>query len=113
MTCKCISYNQPRDGQTDQEVILEVPGWAYWREDERKTVCVDACIVDAVRALWDAGIWTVGSCCGHGNPDKRTILVENDDVNQALAVLSKIDPTVKVGAWALVYHSQADREASE
>lgn len=28
---------------------------------------LDACIVPAVRALWQAGIATMSCCCGHGN----------------------------------------------
>lgn len=28
---------------------------------------LDACIVPAVQALWEAGIRTIGCCCGHGS----------------------------------------------
>ena len=28
---------------------------------------LDKCIVPAVRALWNAGIRTIGCCCGHGS----------------------------------------------
>lgn len=35
--------------------------------NERKhTVCVDKCLVPAIKALWAAGIPTANSCCGHG-----------------------------------------------
>lgn len=37
-------------------------GEAYWRDD----MPIDACIADIVQALNDAGIYTAGSCCGHG-----------------------------------------------
>lgn len=31
----------------------------------RNGICVDGCIVDQVISLWEAGIKTYGSCCGH------------------------------------------------
>jgi hypothetical protein len=33
--------------------------------DGEHYIPIDACIVPAVRALWDAGIVTLSSCCGH------------------------------------------------
>lgn len=33
----------------------------------RQCFAIDACIVPAVLAMWEAGIRTVGSCCGHGS----------------------------------------------
>ena len=35
-----------------------------WKE--RRTVCIDECIVEQIRALWEAGYETLGCCCGHG-----------------------------------------------
>lgn len=32
----------------------------------RKCFVMDACIVEAVKAVWDAGVKTLGCCCGHG-----------------------------------------------
>jgi hypothetical protein len=32
------------------------------------TIGIDECIVPAVKALWDAGIVTLSSCCGHVQP---------------------------------------------
>ena len=40
----------------------------YGIDDEgRKCLRLDACIVPAITALWDAGIVTRSCCCGHGN----------------------------------------------
>jgi len=42
-------------------------------------VCIDRCIVDKIKELWDLGIKTYGCCCGHGeqesfvNVDKKDI----------------------------------------
>jgi len=37
-------------------------------DDGEHCIPVDACIAPAVRALWDAGIVTLASCCGHPEP---------------------------------------------
>lgn len=50
-TVKMVKLNRPR----------EVSG--------RIMVPVDACIADEVQFLNDAGVWTLGSCCGHGKKD--------------------------------------------
>lgn len=46
---------------------------------------IDACIYPIVRALNDAGLITVASCCGHGNrpgnialADKRELIISPD-----------------------------------
>lgn len=33
--------------------------------DNPPTVCVDSCIVIAIKELWSKGIETTGCCCGH------------------------------------------------
>ena len=33
-------------------------------------ILIDSCIVPAVKALWDAGIVTLSSCCGHAAPEE-------------------------------------------
>jgi hypothetical protein len=35
----------------------------------RTEIAVDDCIADLVQALNDAGIETIGCCCGHGKVD--------------------------------------------
>lgn len=39
-----------------------------------KKIEVDACIIQLVQALNDAGIETVASCCGHGNSPGSIVL---------------------------------------
>lgn len=43
----------------------------------RDSIAVDACIADDVIRLLDAGIVTIGSCCGHG----------------------RVEPTICIDAW--------------
>lgn len=89
MTCNCYSYNWCV-GETP-EVVLEVP------KDllpiiRRETVCVDACVVDDIKALWKAGIVTHGACCGH-NRIPASIVLDNDVsqeiVNKCERILSR------------------------
>jgi hypothetical protein len=42
-----------------------------------KIVDIDKCIYDIVKALNDAGIFTVASCCGHGK-QLGSIILENN-----------------------------------
>lgn len=45
------------------------PAHPEFGHDANGEICfaIDACIVDAVKALWAAGIRTIGCCCGHGS----------------------------------------------
>lgn len=46
----------------------------------RQCFALDACIVPAVLALWDAGIRSTGCCCGHGSGHGMvSIEVPNDN----------------------------------
>lgn len=41
---------------------------------------MDRCIVPAVKALWQAGIRTIGCCCGHGS-GHGVISIETEGVH--------------------------------
>ena len=47
---------------TDKIVKLYKP----MHNSKRTEIAVDACLADLVQALNDAGIETIGCCCGHG-----------------------------------------------
>lgn len=105
--CACISYNQPQPWQTVPERVLKCPEWAMALfQNARATICVDSCIADSVLALWGARIWTYGSCCGHGDPAKRAVIVDRGDRGRARRVLDRVDETVRVGAWELVFDGE-------
>lgn len=66
-----------------QQVVLELPDGSLdrarrLREGMTTTVCVDPCIVDAIRQLWSLGIETMGCCCGH-NVTCATVSVHPKD----------------------------------
>lgn len=86
--CNCNSYNW---GIGEKEnVILRAPENFGFTKD----VCVDYCIAPAIKALWDADIITLNSCCGHGKMKPSIILQESatiDLAKNAKLVVSKVD----------------------
>ncbi len=48
-------------------------------------ICVDRCIVEQVIELWESGVRTCGSCCGH-NKVPGMINVDPDDFDKALGL---------------------------
>ena len=89
MTCNCYSYNWCI-GETP-EVVLEVPK-ELLSSIRREHVCVDACIVEDVKALWKEGIITHGACCGHNRIPASMVLEDNvsqEIIDKCEQILSK------------------------
>lgn len=59
---------------------------------KRKTVDIDSCIFPIVKALNDAGIATLASCCGHG---KRPGIISLAD-GRELSILPDYETWMKV-----------------
>lgn len=102
MECDCISYNRPEPYQKTPSALLEVPHrWA----NEAQTVCVDACIADQVVALWEAGIWTLSTCCGHNGAAPRHVVVNEAEAGRAHAILNdRFSSPLEVHFWTLRSH---------
>lgn len=82
--CRCRSYNRPDWGGDQNEVILEAPEWS----SKDNGICVDACIVDAIKLLWANSVKTFGCCCGHnGAVNNGRPSVHVDDVEKAQKLL--------------------------
>lgn len=100
ITCNCKSYNGQTPENGDAEVVLPFREW--FPNARRETVCIDACIVNPIKALWSAGIETAGSCCGHsgryGPP--QAFLVYAKDVPAAVDILSCDGRDWHVLVWA-------------
>lgn len=45
----------------------------------RTEVPVDACIADEVQYLNDKGVWTLGSCCGHGEGHPHCLIAKESE----------------------------------
>jgi len=73
------------------DVLLLVPipaGLSHTGEFRWDWKGIDNCIAPIVKALNDAGIYTVQSCCGHGKADGvihlhdgRMLIIQNGDRN--------------------------------
>ena len=90
--CSCISYNQPKSNQRDKDVILhnkEMTG--------KDSVCIDFCIVEDIKKLWDNKIPTLNSCCGH-NIRPKSIVVDKHYSDEAKEILPHFD----IFFWDLV-----------
>ena len=79
--CKCISNNQPEDWQTDKLVPLKY--------DDSGIVGIDFCIATTIKHLWDNGIATGGSCCGH-NQENPSIVIQKNKLEPAKKEAEKI-----------------------
>ena len=92
--CNCRSYNWGI-GERPEMALTPPPAIAEVRARPDAPVMVDTCIADAVKAVWDAGHVTLGSCCGHGRG--RPSLVLGDDYRtpekaaEVVAVLASVD----------------------
>ena len=72
---------------TDKMTLVRIPSKLSHTGKARVAIrAVDSCISDIVQALVMAGIWTIGSCCGHekspgviGLEDGRTVMVFQND----------------------------------
>ncbi len=100
--CKCISHNQPEDWQTDKSIILTPPfpsrpvGEA---EIPHKTVCVDYCIAKVIQFLWEKGIYTTGSCCGHNKVNPSVIVSGNKLLSIQVLVIEGIIKALDNRSW--------------
>lgn len=89
--CNCHSYNQNVGEKPN--VVLKLPNYIDTGRKGR-TVCIDACIVDVIKYLWDNNIQTLGCCCEH-NKDYPNIVIESgykdNDIKHILNLISKVD----------------------
>lgn len=70
-TCDPLKAQDERDNYTyPRTVPLELPLWSKARQYRLQQglpthVDIDGCIVEEIKKLWDRGIETRASCCGH------------------------------------------------
>lgn len=101
--CDCISYNRPQEYQKTPSIGLTPPQWALDSGGVKDLILVDSCIADQVQALWDAGIWTESSCCGHNGEFWRSIIVGKLDARRARDLLQeRFERPAMVAYWSLV-----------
>ena len=66
--------------ESNESTLVRIPEWATWSLEQfdashpefglnaegQRCFRIDACIVPALLAVWEAGFKTLGCCCGHG-----------------------------------------------
>ena len=101
--CDCYSYNG--DFGSEPPAILNPNHYFNWSHTAKK-VCVDACIAKEIEALWEAGIWTRGSCCGHNGEygNVNVVVAKREDPEETAEVLEEVNPNREwdVLQWQLV-----------
>lgn len=97
--CDCISYNRPRPQQKTPSIVVNMP--FFEPEGPTTEVSLDACIADQVKALWDAGIPTMSSCCGHNGEFPRHVVVSSEYAWEAKEALKSFRSPLTVSFWVL------------
>ncbi len=101
--CDCQSYNRPENSGSIPETVLDPrPYFAF----ATKTVCVDACIADQIEALWKAGVFTRGCCCGHNLQGPEVFIDQPSEVEMACSVLA-----YEKRQWKVMVFAGAEIEA--
>lgn len=81
---------------------MSTPDFLSKDVDGRTSVCIDACIVEAVKFLWNHKVRTLGSCCGHGKEDPSLILHQSEHPDRVRGLLEHCDSrTWKLLQWRL------------
>lgn len=97
----------------DGHSTVTVPAPAWLRTEGRETVALDGCISEVVPELWEQGVVTLGSCCGHGASAPSLVLAEEQSPFAARDALAAIDGrTWDLFRWQLVDADEASRETA-
>ena len=98
-TCLCVSYNQPKAWQNHPQRILTWHcGTTAEGEEVYKEIAVDECIADDILMLWENGIGTIGSCCGHNKLNPSVVITTEKDWKKTKELL----PNFEVCYWKLI-----------
>jgi len=60
--CECTKDIKIQEYKNQVELTLQKHMKEYWNKE---TICIDSCLVDEIKMLWDMGIITTGACCAH------------------------------------------------
>ena len=60
--------------------VVTTPDW-FWEERHHpeKGIAIDSCIADDLAAAWEAGVRTLGCCCGHGDETPSVVLTQDPE----------------------------------
>lgn len=78
MSCTCHSYNK-QTGTTPEVKMKHLVSVTPDGEPSYKDVVIDACIAPVIKVLWESGVNTLGSCCGHNKNNPSIVLGECEE----------------------------------
>ena len=83
----------------NETIAVKAPYWS-----EKETIYLDKCIVATIQMLWENGIRTLNSCCGHKVGFPSVVIEDFEDAEKTATLLEKYDPERKwdVFQWKLV-----------
>ncbi|GEM_PF-3972161 len=91
MACSCVNIIPQSEECYAQQITVDIPPHMHQYRDSRlkqglsSKVSIDPCIYDEICQLWDMGIITYGSCCGH-NLEQSFVNVSPDHIDQMLTM---------------------------
>lgn len=82
-----------------KELTVKAPSWS-----KKDTISIDKCIVPIIKILWENGIHTLGSCCGHNKINPSVVLHDDENPTKTIKLLEKYDTDRRwdVFQWRLV-----------
>lgn len=89
MACNCKNITPQSVECYAQMIVVEIPAHMKAYKDNRlklslsSKICIDPCIYEEIYMLWDSGITTYGSCCGH-NVNESFVNVAECDINKMI-----------------------------
>lgn len=105
--CKCVDVEM---GSYDNQTMLDRP--VHMQVNVKTPICVDTCMVDEVKELWDIGIYTNGCCCGHGSaPPFVGVMPEHIQQMRSMGyqtITNSTDPTRQESFYARGYNYDND-----
>lgn len=79
--------------------VVATPDWLWGeRAEPENGVAIDSCIAVTLLAAWEAGVRTLGSCCGHGKEPPNVVLTADEQTELAVRML----PGFRLYRWELV-----------
>ena len=89
--CNCRSNYLGTDGDPEAVLVPPVSLNILTCFGEPKTkITVDFCIVGLILKLWDAGVKTLSSCCGHSLESPTIVLAFKEDAYVAHRIAKQI-----------------------
>lgn len=82
--CNCVNIDFGSEENFAQQITCDIPDHmerykiARLQAGLTDKICIDPCIVEEIKQLWELGIETHGCCCGHNKAESFVNVHEKD-----------------------------------